>query len=205
MGWTSYHATHYKNGQIDRKAECDAYWLEGLNAGHFEVVKSAMVGIVYYAAIRALKKYVGKDDNDKSIYEDIPEDQRETFGVVFLTSTDKKDYFNFAYKDISEDMGPYESKCPVGIIKVLSPTTNANALAWRARCIENAKKKSVKDVPVGTIIEFEDYNGNTVRLVKRNPAYQFRTTWYEIVGKHAYFTKKHIPWDRVRIVESANA
>ena len=28
MGWTSYNATHYnKHGQIDRKAECDAYWL----------------------------------------------------------------------------------------------------------------------------------------------------------------------------------
>ena len=23
MGWTSYAATHYKNGKIDRKAECD--------------------------------------------------------------------------------------------------------------------------------------------------------------------------------------
>lgn len=24
MGWTSYHATHYKRGRVDRKAECDA-------------------------------------------------------------------------------------------------------------------------------------------------------------------------------------
>lgn len=23
MGWTSYHASFYKNGKIDRKAECD--------------------------------------------------------------------------------------------------------------------------------------------------------------------------------------
>ena len=201
MGWTSYHATYYKNGQIDRKAECDAYWLEGLNAGHFEVVKSAMVGTVYYAAIRALKKYVGKDDNDKSIYEDIPEDQRETFGVVFLTHTDMKDYYNFAYKDMSEDMGPAESKCPMGIIKLLSPTTHEYALAWRARCVENAKKKK-NGVEIGTMIEFEDYSGETVRLIKRSPAYQFKTAWFEIVGKHLYFQKKNIPWDRVRIVEA---
>ena len=204
MGWTSYHATHYKNGKIDRKAECDAYWVEGLNADHFEIVKSAMVGSVYYAAIKCLKKYMGNDDNGNSMYVDIPEDQRETFGVVFLTATDAKDYFNFAYKDISEDMGPFESKCPIGIINALSPTTNKNALAWRTRCIENAHKKK-NDVAIGTMIEFEDYDGNTVRLIKRSPAYQFKTAWFEIVGKHMYFQKKRIPWDRVRIVESANA
>lgn len=27
MGWTSYHASYYKNGKVDRKAECDAYFL----------------------------------------------------------------------------------------------------------------------------------------------------------------------------------
>lgn len=58
MGWTSYHATHYKkNGTIDRKAECDAYFMDGLNAGHYRVVKSALVGSVYYAAIETLKRY----------------------------------------------------------------------------------------------------------------------------------------------------
>ena len=55
MGWTSYHATYYKrNGSIDRKAECDAYFLEGLNRGHYEVLKSAVVGSVCYAAVRNL-------------------------------------------------------------------------------------------------------------------------------------------------------
>ena len=48
MGWTSYHATHYsKTGTIDRKAECDGYFMEGLNRGHYRVEKSAMVGSVY--------------------------------------------------------------------------------------------------------------------------------------------------------------
>ena len=63
MGWTSYHAEHYKNGKIDRKAECDAYFLEGLNRGHFDVLKSSMVGSTYYAAIKPLKKSGGKDEN----------------------------------------------------------------------------------------------------------------------------------------------
>ena len=37
MGWTSQHADYYKKGTIDRKRECDAYWEEGLNKGHFKI------------------------------------------------------------------------------------------------------------------------------------------------------------------------
>ena len=55
MGWTEYIATHITpKGQIDRKKECDAYFLEGLNRGFYEVVKSRMVGSVYYAAVTPL-------------------------------------------------------------------------------------------------------------------------------------------------------
>ncbi len=40
MGWTSYHATHYKpGGSIDRKAECDEYFMGGLNVGHYQILK----------------------------------------------------------------------------------------------------------------------------------------------------------------------
>ena len=101
MGWTSYHATHYsKTGTIDRKAECDGYFMEGLNRGHYRVEKSAMVGSVYYAAVTSLKKYVGNDQ-----YEDLPENEQFTFAVVFLTIVDMKDYYNFSYKDMDESGG----------------------------------------------------------------------------------------------------
>ena len=136
MGWTGYHATHYKNGKIDRKAECDSYWLDGLNAGHFEVVKSAMVGNTYYGVIKPLLKHNGVDENGKDKYESIPEYKQEVFAVVFLTSTDSKDYFNFSYKDMSEDMLPYYFDCPIGILNLLSETNSENALEWRRRCRE---------------------------------------------------------------------
>lgn len=43
MGWTGYMPTHLKKGGIvDRKAECDAYFMEGPNRGNFQVLKSAM-------------------------------------------------------------------------------------------------------------------------------------------------------------------
>ena len=84
MGWTSYHATHYKNGKVDRKAGCDAYFMEGLNRGYYEVLKSSMVGRVYYAAVKPLKKY-NKDINGNEIVMDIPINEQQVFGVVFLT------------------------------------------------------------------------------------------------------------------------
>ena len=110
MGWTSYHATHYnKNGSVNRKAECDGYFLEGLNRGYYEVLKSAIVGRIYYAAVRPLLKASGDE------YEPIPENERITFGVVMLTSTKTKDYYNFSYKIVTEDMGPAEYTCPESI------------------------------------------------------------------------------------------
>ena len=155
MGWTSYHATHYKNSKIDRKAECDAYFLDGLNAGYYDVLKSSMVGSTYYAAVKPLKKY-GSDGKEVV---DIPETEQQVIGVIFLTSTDVKDYYNFSYKDMSETMGPYESNCPKSILDLLSPTDNEYANAWRQRCLENLSKKKDKDslnnLPVGSVIRFE--------------------------------------------------
>ena len=53
MGWTWYKASHYyPNGNIDRKAECNAYFTEELNEGQYEILKSTMVGSVYYAAVK---------------------------------------------------------------------------------------------------------------------------------------------------------
>lgn len=158
MGWTSYHATHYKNGKIDRKAECDAYFLEGLNRGYFDVLKSAMVGSTYYAAIKPLKQYcMDKDGNH--FYVDIPAEEQQVSAVIFLTSTDMKDYFNFSYKDMCESMGPYECDCPKSILDLLSPTDNENANEWRKACYErHANKKkcktnSISRLPIGSVIK----------------------------------------------------
>lgn len=60
MGWTSYQATYFANGKINRKAECDAYFMKGVNAGHFEILKSSMRGSVYYAAVKDMVRYVGR-------------------------------------------------------------------------------------------------------------------------------------------------
>lgn len=169
MGWTSYHATHYKNGRIDRKAEIDAMWNDD-SSGKFAVLKSSMKGSTYYGAI--------KQKNTEKV-----------FAVVFLTSTDMKDYFNFSYKDMDETCGPYYYDCPKGILDLLTPTDSEYANAWRKRCYENIKAKknpnALANLPVESEIkvimpcETTFYNkGDEVILTKYKNYRSNRTAWY---------------------------
>ena len=187
MGWTSYHATHYKNGKVNRKAECDAYFTEGLNEGFYRLEKSTMIGSVYYAAVTGLKRY------NEGKKEDVPKDEQHTFGVVFLTSVDSKDYYNFSYKDMDETCGPFCYDCPESILKLLSPTTSEFAQKWRDGCRKHRKlRKALNDLPVGSVIEFERVDG-TKRYVKHAPAFQFKKPfWYNPEG-HSYIPNKNIP------------
>lgn len=83
MGWTGYQPTHFKKGGIvDRKAECDAYFMEGLNRGNFQVLKSSIKGSVYYAAVKDMVRYAGEDEKEHSIY--VPIDDGKVRGYVFL-------------------------------------------------------------------------------------------------------------------------
>ena len=125
MGWTSYLATQYKNGKIDRKAECDKLFNEGA------VVKSAMVGSIYYAAIKC---------KDESIC-----------AVVIKTSVSGNE---FAYKAMDETMNPFYYDCPLSILKLLSPTNSVYAQEWRKTCYERLeKKKEARKEGIGTIYE----------------------------------------------------
>ena len=197
MGWTSMHATHYKNGKVDRKAECDAYFMEDLNRGYYDVIKSSMVGSTYYAAVKPLKKY-GKDVDGNKIIVDIPTNEQRVFGVVMLTSTDSKDYYNFSYKDMDESMGPCYYDCPKGVLDLLTPTDNEWANNWRTKCREKLEKKknanALNKLPVGTIIQvtmpFDTKyygEGDVVKLRKDKNWGSNRTSWY-VVGCAIRFT-----------------
>ena len=197
MGWTGIHATHYKKGIIDRKAECDAYFMEGLNRGYFDVLKSSMVGSVYYAAVKPLKKYGGEDENGGKIIVDIPINEQQVFGVVFLTSTDVKDYFNFNYKDMDETVDPCYYDCPKGILDLLTPTDNEWANNWRSKCREQLEKKknpnALSKLPEGTIIKVvlpcdtqRHKAGTEVKLTKEK--WGKRCKWF-VSGSSCYFTQ----------------
>ncbi len=94
------------------------------------VLKSKIVrNSVYYAAVERLIS----DNSD-----------HEVFALICLIHYDRHDHdgYIFGYKDMDESMQPYEYDCPESILKLLTQTESANALAWRAKCRErNAARK----------------------------------------------------------------
>lgn len=184
MGWTEYHASYYKNGKVDRKAEMDSKYNWEDESRKIEVLKSSMVGSTYYAAVKCFNKTNG--------YEHIS-------AAVCLTSTKNKDYFNFAYKDMDETCGPYQCDCPKGILDMLSPTESKYALEWRQACRDNLAKKRnpnrFNKLPVGTVIKvimpFDTKyfgEGQEVRLRKRTKWGSNRTEWITMNGVACRFT-----------------
>lgn len=195
MGWTSYHVDKtYKNGKpfIDRKAECDKMFISDAVSwktheviGRYELLKSAMVGSTHYAAVR--KTIFATETEPESV---------KVFAAVTLTRVDNKDYYNFAYKDMDESVGPCECKCPKAILDLLTPTEYEYAKEWRKRCYENLKKKkdsnALGNLPIGSVIKCT-LNGKEIVLEKHAPAYQFRRAFWKLVDEASYIPAKHIP------------
>lgn len=156
MGWTEYRATHYNKYGIDRRAECRAYFERNEKWG--TLLKDAMVGSTWYGAVKLTET-------------------GEVFAAVFLTST--RDGTEFAYKDMSDSMGPCQYDCPESILKLLSPTDNKFALEWREKCRQRQELK--KKLNKAKVIELTygydtKYNkaGDTIRLEKLH----YRKQWW---------------------------
>lgn len=145
MGWTGYRTNNYKNGKVDVQGEMDKLF----NTINSRVLKSAMVGSEYYAAVEETTVKDGVEN-------------RIVFAAIFQTSTRRADGCNIFYKDMDETVVNGYYKCPVGILKLLTPTDNANAKAWREGCLkwreeQKAKKSdpdSLKNLPEGSQIRF---------------------------------------------------
>ena len=116
MGWYSYTARNYtKHGTVDRRAECRKEC-----GGDEYVIKDALVGSTYYAAVRT-------------------SDKKDVFIAVFLTSV--KDKTEFSYKPMEASMGPYRYDCPESILK-LNTLHDGYTDEWIAKCRELRAKKN---------------------------------------------------------------
>ena len=180
MGWDYHHAEHYtKNGSVDRKKELDQDFTWNSETRSYEVLKSKMVGTTYYAAV---KNHVFETGDEY------------VWGLVCLTRTDMKDYFNFGKKAMDETMGPCAYDCPKNILELLTPTDNEFANAWRQACWNkiNNPKPPLGKLPIGTKIKISLGDEEKI-LIKEAPAYQFRKPWWRVDGKTSYWGKKYIP------------
>ena len=119
MGWT------YTSANIgrDRRAWLDWHYTRRSTDRKWTVLKSALVGTTYYAAVRL------EEQGHRAV----------VFGLVVLTDAKRKasDNYTFGWKDMDETMGPYECEAPAAVLDLLTPTTNKNALRWRTDCRRN--------------------------------------------------------------------
>lgn len=67
--------------------------------------------------------------------------KKQTYALVCLLDHAPGERHNFGYKDIDEDMGPYEDQCPERILELLTPTENPRAIEWRGKCWERIERR----------------------------------------------------------------
>lgn len=114
MGWVTYYVPE---NEIDRLAECRKIF--GREPSWATIIKDALVGEVYYAAMRSTR--TGK-----------------VWALVVLTNVEN---YEFGYKDMDETVGPCYYDCPNSILNLLSPTDSDYAKEWRAKCRANKHKR----------------------------------------------------------------
>ena len=167
MGWTGvFNYPTKADGKPDIKKFLDDSFHWESETNKFSVLKSSMVSSTYYAAIQKEPK----DGSPSSV-----------FAVVTKTSYSSASG-ELCYKDMGEDEGPCEDKCPASILKLLTPTDNEFANGWRERCqanidIKKAMSKntySLNKLPLGSRVRYimpydtTAYSkGDTVEIYKR--------------------------------------
>ncbi len=148
MGWT----TTYKSKNESAKEYIEANLLKWTSKTHtYKVLDGGVVKFrTYYGAVECIENATGN---------------RRVFAVIILLSYYKDGYYNFGYKDMSEDEGPCQAECPERILKLLTPTESKYANDWRASCWEKiySRKNKVK-IQVGNVLSYggKDY---TVRQI----------------------------------------
>jgi hypothetical protein len=130
MGWTF--STYFDS---NRRAVLDQEFQYETPTASTRVIKSAMVGSTYYAAVENMNKQTG---------------ERKVFALIALTRAGRDG--GWGYKDMDETMGPYETRCPASILDLLSPTDNQYALEWRQRCRDYIARKKAAPKPVAGMI-----------------------------------------------------
>lgn len=137
MGWTSF----LDNRELSTGAMCTREFTDTNPAGdRWSVVDQSTRGSVWYA--------IGRVDRvgQPPVF----------YGLVWLTSRKRGE---FAYKDMTECMGPFYYDCPARLLDQLdrlAPNAPQSALDWRAQCRAKiaAKRAPKRKLAPGQIVQF---------------------------------------------------
>lgn len=151
MGWTSFADIGLSTGEI-----CTREFSGTNQAGdRWSVVDQSTRGSVWYA--------VGRLDRvgQPPVF----------YGLVWLTSRKRGE---FAYKDMTEECGPYYWDCPARLLDQLdklSPNPTGYALDWRAKCRAKlaAKRKPKPKLAPGQIVTFPNVTGQFELIMPIGP------------------------------------
>ena len=123
MGWTY---LHRDKGTSDRD-----FFLKDFDAGTVFHAWGTVAG-TFYAAVET------------------PREPGKVWALVAMTNWAPKDYFNFGFKDMSEDSGPYHCQAPLSVLNALTPTDNNYALEWRDRVVHHhEQRKALRGLQAG--------------------------------------------------------
>lgn len=183
MGWTG---TYREPGESNR----DFFQRELFPSGRAEIIDCVTLpgleGKVFYAAMRQVETIKGYCEAG------------EVWAlVVLMHGTPGRG--QFTYKEMSEDSGPAEDRCPERILELLTPTDSEWANEWRSRCRQYAADLALleagRPVRFGTayvtpegpkrVFQRVDLAKNTFRTRVGGPIYTlagWRGQSFEIVG-----------------------
>lgn len=195
MGWTGL-MVESNPTKKERKEILDQEftWFDEKRQCGGRIVKSTMVNSVYYGAYEFYKK------RDKKEYDNY------TTAIICLTHFRG---YEFAYKDMTESMGPYEYNCPISILQKLSPISHNGtgdiwAKEWRNKCLETIFLKEVLQRHNKIKIKFDR---EEVELVKVQDSRFFKGKPYWTDGMLRYPDKyitvdsiisiQNIPWKQI--------
>lgn len=135
MGWSSLH-------RAPGIRDIDFFQDECVGTEGGELIDAFSKNGEFYAAWRLGPRFAGRGLEGQVI------------ALVALYRRGRGDW-NFSYKAMTEDMGPFVEGCPDRILNLLSPTDNENALEWRARCrARNTQLAARPVVRPGTTVRF---------------------------------------------------
>jgi hypothetical protein len=104
----------------------------GWTSGDFEGRLTAQAAINFVLGTEFAAQVLDAVRNRDVVYAAVrSDDGNEVWGLVLVI---KRDGRRLHIKPISEDMGPYDDRCPARILDLLTEPSNDWARQWRSRC-----------------------------------------------------------------------